>query len=103
MPETPFFDQAAPTAARGRTAPDRLDGTVALVTGASSGIGAATAIALAAEGAAVAVAALAATRRLPPGPSVVKDRQVEALGIGAAGFGEGMVGAVPDVAGHDAE
>ena len=57
MPETPFFDQAAPTAARGRRAPDRLDGTVALVTGASSGIGEAAAIALAAEGAAVAVAA----------------------------------------------
>ena len=37
--------------------PDRLDGTVALVTGASSGIGAATALTLAAEGAAVAVAA----------------------------------------------
>ena len=36
---------------------DRLDGTVALVTGASSGIGEATAIALAAEGAAVAVVA----------------------------------------------
>ena len=35
----------------------RLDGTVALVTGASSGIGAATAVALATHGAAVAVAA----------------------------------------------
>ena len=57
MPETPFFDQAAPATASGRTRADRLDGTVALVTGASSGIGAATAIALAAEGAAVAIAA----------------------------------------------
>jgi NADP-dependent 3-hydroxy acid dehydrogenase YdfG len=56
-PETPFFDQATPGASRTRTAPDRLEGTVALVTGASSGIGAATAIALAGEGAAVAVAA----------------------------------------------
>jgi NADP-dependent 3-hydroxy acid dehydrogenase YdfG len=36
---------------------DRLDGTVALVTGASSGIGAATAVALASQGAAVALAA----------------------------------------------
>ncbi len=36
---------------------DRLDGTVALVTGASSGIGAATAASLVAQGAAVAVAA----------------------------------------------
>ncbi len=35
----------------------RLQGTVALVTGASSGIGEATAVALAAEGAAVAIAA----------------------------------------------
>ncbi len=36
---------------------DELDGTVALVTGASSGIGAAAATSLVAEGAAVAVAA----------------------------------------------
>jgi MFS family permease len=36
-----------------------------------------------AAAAAVAVAGLALTRRLPPGPSVVEDRQVEALGIGA--------------------
>ena len=36
---------------------DRLDGTVALVTGASSGIGEAAAIELAAQGAAVALAA----------------------------------------------
>ena len=33
MPETPFFDQAAPGAGKTRTAPDRLEGTVALVTG----------------------------------------------------------------------
>ena len=42
---------------RGMRMPGRLDGTAALVTGASSGIGEATALALAAEGAAVAVVA----------------------------------------------
>ena len=57
MSEAPSVDQAAPGAGKTGTAPNRLQGTVALVTGASSGIGAATAITLAAEGAAVAVAA----------------------------------------------
>ncbi len=33
MPEIPFFDQAASAVGPGRTTPDRLDGTVALVTG----------------------------------------------------------------------
>jgi MFS family permease len=50
--------------------------------------------------AAVALAALALTRRLPPGPSVVDDRQVEALGIGAAGFSEDMVRGVPPITDH---
>lgn len=49
---TDFFDTAAPTARA-----SRLDGTVALITGASSGIGAATALALADRGAAVALVA----------------------------------------------
>src|SRR5215469_16704444 len=52
-----FDDSAAVDVPVDWPAPARLDGTVALVTGASSGIGAATAVALAAQGAAVALAA----------------------------------------------
>jgi NADP-dependent 3-hydroxy acid dehydrogenase YdfG len=54
---TAFFDQPTAAEAGARPTAERLDGTVALVTGASSGIGAATAVALAAQGAAVALAA----------------------------------------------
>jgi len=50
--------------------------------------------------AAVALAALALTRRLPPGPSVAGHRQVEALGVGAAGLSEDIVRAVPPVTDH---
>jgi NADP-dependent 3-hydroxy acid dehydrogenase YdfG len=58
MTDAPFFDQSnAAEAGPAQPVPGRLDGTVALVTGASSGIGAAAAVALAAQGAAVALAA----------------------------------------------
>jgi NADP-dependent 3-hydroxy acid dehydrogenase YdfG len=73
----------------------RLDGTlsdtVALVTGASSGIGAATAVALAAEGAAVALAArrrdrleeLAARIEGDGGRALVLEADVTQAGAGA--------------------
>jgi NADP-dependent 3-hydroxy acid dehydrogenase YdfG len=52
---------------------ERLDGTVALLTGASSGIGAATARALAAQGAAVALAARRAERLARLAQDITKD------------------------------
>ena len=74
MPETSFFNRAAPANGRARTTPDRLDGTVALVTGASSGIGAATAIALASERAAVAVAARRKEHQLEEVAAGIRDQ-----------------------------
>src|SRR5258706_13270642 len=58
MTTDPVFDESGIVdVAETWAAPARLDGTVALVTGASRGIGAATAAALAALGASVALAA----------------------------------------------
>jgi NADP-dependent 3-hydroxy acid dehydrogenase YdfG len=55
MTEAPSVDKSEVGKNRGSS--ERLDGTVALVTGASSGIGAAAAVTLAAHGATVAIAA----------------------------------------------
>jgi NADP-dependent 3-hydroxy acid dehydrogenase YdfG len=60
----------------------KLDGTVALVTGASSGIGAATAVALAAEGAAVALAARR-TARMEELAAGIRERNGTALVLAA--------------------
>jgi NADP-dependent 3-hydroxy acid dehydrogenase YdfG len=57
MTATPFFEESTRPEGGASRSTQRLDGTVALVTGASSGIGAAAAVALAAQGAAVALAA----------------------------------------------
>ncbi|HTT27051.1 MAG TPA: SDR family NAD(P)-dependent oxidoreductase [Solirubrobacteraceae bacterium] len=59
-----------------------LDGTVALVTGASSGIGEATAVSLADNGAAVAIAARR-TERLDAIADRIRDRGGTALSLGA--------------------
>jgi NADP-dependent 3-hydroxy acid dehydrogenase YdfG len=85
MTDTPFFDQSASPEPEAARAPSgRLEGTVALVTGASSGIGAATAAALSAQGAAVALVArrkdrldeLAASIRGQGGTAVVLESDI---------------------------
>ncbi len=62
--------------------PGSLEGTVALVTGASSGIGEATALALAGQGAAVAIAARR-TDRLEQLAEQIRDDGGTALALGA--------------------